>query len=377
MKKQVSFSPQIMACQTLGIMAMAVGIWFHSNLFRYLTRLVTLDPDNTRTPLVAWGRGIRGPLPDSVLSSHDNYSMPWGLGHLYRRDVEQADVAALMATLIGEPWPINCVGVLPDVDPTKPGYLNPSGGDETKALAALVNAKVRVQFQLDYSKLTLCITGNTRSLPRKARYVPGTFAINHSDVIIERRQNFTRFYKPFAELEDTENSNAIPRVMRLKEIETLVSQNDWYNARLRSAELIDSALKGLRYLQTYDRLLISGIVTAAYLGWAAYSSLYIFQPPTSTGNHVFSTIVDLFSISALFAFWTYFVLQDSPWTFYIYILFPCYFWQQVAKHLSPAFRLWLSNGSPLSVKAMLWTVLVFAGLQSMVVCPHCFWLYER
>jgi phosphatidylinositol glycan class N len=105
-----------------------------------------VDPDNTRTPLIAWGRGIRGPLPDSVPSSHDNYSAPWGLGHLYRRDLEQADVAALMATLIGIPWPINCVGILPDVDPTKPGYLNPSGGDETKAMAALVNAKVRVDF---------------------------------------------------------------------------------------------------------------------------------------------------------------------------------------------------------------------------------------
>jgi phosphatidylinositol glycan class N len=159
--------------------------------------------------------------------------------------------------------------------------------------------------------------------------------------------------------------------MRLKEIETLISRNDWYDARLRSSELIDSALKGLRYLQTYDRHLISGIVTAAYLGWAAYSSLYVFQPPTSTGDRV-STVVDLFSLSALFAFWTYFILQDSPWTFYIYILFPCYFWQQVAKNFYLSFRLWLSNGTPLSAKALLWGVLAFAGLQSMVVCPHCF-----
>ncbi|KAG6863264.1 hypothetical protein C0995_007540, partial [Termitomyces sp. Mi166 len=98
-------------------------------------------PDNTRTPLIAWGRGIRGPLPDSVPSSHDSYSKPWGLGHLFRRDVEQADLAALMASLIGIDWPVNSVGVLPDVDPTRPGYLSPELGEESLAQTAFVNAK--------------------------------------------------------------------------------------------------------------------------------------------------------------------------------------------------------------------------------------------
>ena len=100
------------------------------------------DPDNTRTPLIVWGSGIRGPLPDSSPTSHDSYSEPWHLNHLLRRDVEQADVASLMAATIGINWPVNSVGVLPDVDPTRPGYLLPRGGDETKARASLVNAKV-------------------------------------------------------------------------------------------------------------------------------------------------------------------------------------------------------------------------------------------
>lgn len=104
-----------------------------------------VDPDNTRTPLIAWGKGVRGPLPDSTPSSHDDYSAPWHLGHLLRRDVEQADVAALMAALIGVDWPVNSVGVLPDVDPTRPGYLNSSGGERDLADAALVNAKVLLE----------------------------------------------------------------------------------------------------------------------------------------------------------------------------------------------------------------------------------------
>ena len=100
------------------------------------------DPDNTRTPLIAWGSGIRGPLPDGKPSSHDEYSKPWGLSNLLRRDVEQADIASLMAALIGIDWPVNSVGVLPDVDPLLPGYLDSTNGAEGSARAALVNAKV-------------------------------------------------------------------------------------------------------------------------------------------------------------------------------------------------------------------------------------------
>ncbi|KAF5331414.1 hypothetical protein D9611_011869 [Ephemerocybe angulata] len=92
-------------------------------------------PDNTRTPLIAWGKGVRGPLADADAASHDAYSEPWGLGHLYRRDVEQADIASLMAALVGIDWPVNSVGVLPDVDPSRPGYLDQTTGEEAIARA--------------------------------------------------------------------------------------------------------------------------------------------------------------------------------------------------------------------------------------------------
>jgi phosphatidylinositol glycan class N len=107
---------------------------------------VRIDPDNTRTPLIAWGKGVRGPLVDSQPSSHDAYSRSWGLEHLFRRDVEQADVAVLMAALIGIDWPVNSVGVLPDVDVLKPGYLTwDNEKKHTKAEAGLVNAQVLLE----------------------------------------------------------------------------------------------------------------------------------------------------------------------------------------------------------------------------------------
>ncbi|KAG1908202.1 uncharacterized protein F5891DRAFT_973675 [Suillus fuscotomentosus] len=59
------------------------------------------DPDNTRTPLIAWGRGIRGPLTGIIPSSHDEYSRLWQLDDFLRRDGEQADLAPLIAALLG------------------------------------------------------------------------------------------------------------------------------------------------------------------------------------------------------------------------------------------------------------------------------------
>jgi phosphatidylinositol glycan class N len=72
----------------------------------------------------------------------DDYSAAWELSHIVRRDVEQADVAALMSALIGTHWPVNSVGVLPDVDPQKDGFLTMPGGQKEVAEAAVVNAKV-------------------------------------------------------------------------------------------------------------------------------------------------------------------------------------------------------------------------------------------
>ena len=62
-------------------------------------------PDETLTPMVAWGAGVRGPRDASVLETNgykDTFSKDWQLLNVKRSDVQQIDIAPLMASLVGK-----------------------------------------------------------------------------------------------------------------------------------------------------------------------------------------------------------------------------------------------------------------------------------
>ncbi|KAF9238476.1 Phosphatidylinositolglycan class N-domain-containing protein [Melanogaster broomeanus] len=292
------------------------------------------DPDNTRTPLIVWGKGVRGPLPDSTPSSHDDYSRPWKLEHLLRRDVSQADIAPLMASLIGINWPANSVGVLPDVDSTRGGFLAPRGGEEALARSALVNAQVLLEH----------------------------YRVKH-----ELKDAYALFYKPYGALEAVGHSGVPARIQNIATIEQLLREARWNEARQHSAELIDSCLEGLRYLETYDRLLIRTIVIVAYFGWAAYSSISIVSAPNIPSASSFTRkVVNTVAILVLLGSGTVFWIQKSPWTFYIYAAFPCYFWREFYLRGAPAIVKVLSQSSFSYRQLCTQALLAVVSLQSMV-----------
>ena len=78
-------------------------------------------PSETLTPFVTWGAGIKFPQNVSAQQYDDEFLKEWRLENWKRRDVNQADIAPLMASLIGVPFPLNSVGILPV------GYLNNTG----------------------------------------------------------------------------------------------------------------------------------------------------------------------------------------------------------------------------------------------------------
>ncbi|KAI0327602.1 alkaline phosphatase-like protein [Cubamyces sp. BRFM 1775] len=292
-------------------------------------------PDNTHTPLIAWGKGIRGPLPDRVPSSHDEYSASWELSHLLRRDVEQADISALMSSLLGTNWPVNSVGVLPDVDPTRPGYLQPKEGEETLAQAALVNVQVLLEH---YSmKCGMCL-----------------HFVKHMLSIEQRRLNSRS---------DSCEDFAYSAMSRSTEMENLLRDGQYSQVRLQALSLIQDILAGLRHLQTSDRPIITALAVAGYVGWAAYIAVKSTQQKTFS-EEPRSTIPILHRVAALATCgccWAAYIYQSLPPAYYLYAVLPGYFWFSVVADAKPSLWRLYERGS------LLRGALVIAALESMVI----------
>ncbi|XXG59303.1 hypothetical protein AAC387_Pa04g1410 [Persea americana] len=203
------------------------------------------QPANTDTPLVAWGAGIQNPRL-LVHSSHSDdgvrfvdqhkHDMPtpteWGLSSVERVDVNQADIAPLMATLLGLPCPANSVGNLPL------GYVNFSEAEEVEA--TLANTKQILNQFLRKSQI--------------------------------KQSNSIKF-KPFKLLA---NYSSV-----LDQIEDLISRRDYKSAMKQSINLRSLALEGLHYFQTYDWLVLMTTVTLGYIGWMVFIILHVLQSYSS------------------------------------------------------------------------------------------------
>jgi len=247
------------------------------------------DPDSTRTPLIAWGSGVAKPqiYPDERAPGHeDDFSQDWHLDHVRRHDVAQADVAPLMAYLLGLDFPVNSVGELPL------SYLDAS--PEVKAAAALVNVK---------QVLEMYNVKERQKLSTALRYRP---------------------YPPFSKV----NASIADRV---SSIEAAIGAGRYEQAIGLSDDLLHHALEGLRYLQTYDWLFLRALITIGYLGWIIYAittvlDLHVLHG-TSSNDRTVSTTIGFTSI--LVVLYSSFIIDRSPLTYYAYGFFPVFFWEEV------------------------------------------------
>ncbi|XP_074370937.1 uncharacterized protein LOC141712059 isoform X4 [Apium graveolens] len=204
---------------------------------------------NTDTPLVAWGAGVKHPMP-TFGHDHNDYGtfvddhvhdMPtpkeWGLGNIERVDVNQADIAPLMSALLGLPCPANSVGSLPL------GYINLNKAEEVEAV--LANAKQILNQFLRKSQL---------------------------------KQESSLSFKPFKPLAHYS--------LDLEQINSGISDGDYESAMKLAVNLRRLALEGLDYFQTYDWLMLMTVVTLGYIGWMFYLILHVLQSYTTLPGYI-------------------------------------------------------------------------------------------
>ncbi|KAI8968021.1 Phosphatidylinositolglycan class N-domain-containing protein [Mycotypha africana] len=243
-------------------------------------------PDNTRTPIIAWGAGIRKPILSGL--GHDDFSAEWGLSELQRDDIRQADIAPLMAHLIGADIPVNSVGELPIE------YLD--GDENAKAEAAFANARqILEQYQVKH----------------------------------DEKQENELFFRPFSKLSgENDPSNVVA------EIQKMIDKKDYVGAELKSKQLMGDCLDGLRYFQTYDWLFLRGVVTLGYIGWCVYCLQFVLRhfvlldKRQNSMSKKSTLFVDISSVLILGVLCSILYIQRMPKTYYGYVVFPVFFWNQ-------------------------------------------------
>ncbi|ORZ24376.1 Phosphatidylinositolglycan class N-domain-containing protein [Absidia repens] len=247
-------------------------------------------PDNTRTPIIAWGAGIRKPILSS--RGHDNISSTWKLDQYERQDVLQADIAPLMTQLIGTQYPANSVGQLPL------SYLD--ADEYTKAEAAFANAReILAQYEMKH----------------------------------DEKENHELFFRSYPRLSGKYNPQSY-----IDTIQQLIDSKQYTEAEAMSRQLIELSLEGLRYFQTYDWFFLRSVITAGFVGWCVYCLEFVFRQylvssPLTLGQPRFSKVVHAVSLLVFLVLAGMIWIQKMPSLYYAYLFFPVFFWNQVIQNI--------------------------------------------
>ncbi|XP_015244689.1 PREDICTED: GPI ethanolamine phosphate transferase 1 [Cyprinodon variegatus] len=286
-------------------------------------------PSETLTPLVVWGAGVNKAQRVTASQPYeDGYLKDWNLEHIRRADVNQADIAPLMASLLGLPIPVNSVGVIPLL------YLNNS--DQFKAESMYTNAiQVLEQFKVKMTQ--------------------------------KKETTLSFLFTPYQLLTESKQEEFTHKARILIQLEK-------YNEAISLCQsLIALSLEGLVYYHTYDRFFLGCSVVLGFIGWTSYVILVILRTHASLIRHPNlakqnpSQNLARFCVTLALVITVFLLIQRSPITYYIYCLLPIPVWYSVLKESGALSDLIRSAPSLPLWKCFGYFVLVAFGIELLVV----------
>lgn len=283
--------------------------------------------DETQTPLVAWGPGIRKPEPETR-KYPDGLSEAWSLSMFRRTDITQASITPFLAALVGIPFPMNAVLPVPDN-----------------------------LFNITSHEMAEMLFANMQQLLAQCKRLREE----------RERTSIKIAYKPFQPL--------LPANMATLQhtVKSLIFRMEYSKAIEKAKTGINLAVEGIRYYTTYDRNYLWFSVVSSYIGWIVYmlSLLYEENNLLNLSNqvpqlsiHFKGIFVAFFSILGVTIFIILYV-QSSIWTTYFYILLPCPIWMAVCLRLNVLQH--MSSVMATAKPFVLYIILAIFGLESIVL----------
>ena len=234
----------------------------------------------TETPFLAWGAGVNHWLPASE-DFVSRYHVHVGGRKIPRYDIQQADAAPLMATLLGVPVPTNSFGKLP--------YMYPN---VSKVYLANAFANNAYQLHAMYTKL--------------------------------HHQSQQRTFHFSFNLRESKIEDEI--VFLDEQIRLSFTINDYDDIIVQSNKMIAAIYEGIDFYQMYYKNELLVALTLAMLGWIALLYQFIVTS-TLTFKMSFKVFLTGTVMSGTIA--GYNLLQMAPLVVIGYFLLPIFIWMIV------------------------------------------------
>uniref|UniRef100_H2Z1S6 GPI ethanolamine phosphate transferase 1 n=1 Tax=Ciona savignyi TaxID=51511 RepID=H2Z1S6_CIOSA len=238
----------------------------------------------TLTPLVVWGAGAE---------KHNDLQMPLNDESIKTtRDVNQADIAPLMSSLVGSPIPVNSVGELPIE------YLS-----------------------MDSKSKSQLLHGNAQQLSEQ-------FIVK-----MESIKNKTFTFSPFPKLSHSEI------IDMNRKVTAFINQEKYEVANELSRKLSKLSLEGMSYFHTYHRTILYISIVLSFIGWIVEAVLMLIHQvdfissqakklEPLTPKQKFHVLSLLFAAGGIFTSLRIFVL-DLPPSYHLYCTLPICIWYHI------------------------------------------------